>query len=483
MNIKNCERKEKGEAVVTIEINSDEFESAIIKAFNKNRNRISVPGFRKGKVPWTMVKKLYGAATFHAEALELIYPEALKFVVAETGQDLVGHPELTDVDMKDDGSVDVTINVIFYPDVKLGGYKGLSVAKNVVEVPEDEIDAEVEGMRERNARIEKADRPAAKGDIAIIDYQGFVDGEPFMGGQSDNFEIAIGSGKLIPGFEDSLIGMEVGEERDINLTFPDDYHEHLAGAPVLFKVKLNELREKILPELDDEFAVDVSEFDTLDEYRADIGKRLGKAKQDAADEAYENDLIDMVVGSMEAEVPEFMIAEQNEIAFSRVKRQISAYGMDPDEYFKTSGITPEEFKDSTRADSEHQVRIWLALEKIAELEGIEASPEDIENEYVKIAASAGIDIEKLKETVSQEKMTEELKLRYAKKFLVDNAAGNETGDATEGAVDNAADDATDDETDNETGDATVGAVDNAVDDATDIETDNATGDASTDGAT
>ena len=422
MNLINSEIKEKNELELTIEVEPEEVEAAVNKAYIKNRNKIAVPGFRKGKAPRKMIEKMYGAEIFLSDALDELIPNALRFVLDETEYRIVGYPKVTDVDMKDDNTrVEITLTAGLYPEVTIGEYKGLSAQKPPVEIPESEIDAEITSLMSRNARFEKAERPAENGDIAVIDFEGFLDGVAFEGGKGENYELSLGSGQFIPGFEEKVEGMSVGDERDIDLVFPEDYKEDLAGKPVLFKVKLNEVKEKILPELDDEFAKDVSEFDTLDEYKADIREKMQETKQQDIDETFENALMEQIVESLEADIPEAMIDEQYEKSLSNLTRQISAYGMQPDQYMQMMGLTPEELKEKMRDNNEKQVKAALALEKIAELENIDVSDAEIDEEYKEASERFGMEIDKIKQSVTNEDIILELKLRKATKLVIDSA--------------------------------------------------------------
>ena len=426
MNIKSCERKEKNEADIVVEVNAEEFEAALGKAFIKNRNRISVPGFRKGKAPRKIIENMYGETVFHNDALDVLVPDAAKFAAEGSELRIVGLPQATDLDFKDGNKgVDITITVAIYPEVEIGRYKGLSAVKPPAEVADSEVEAEVESMRLRNASVDKVERPAASGDIAVIDYEGFLDGEPFEGGKGDNYDLELGSNSFIPGFEEKIIGMAAGEQREMDLVFPENYAEELAGKPVVFKVKLNEVKEKILPDLDDEFAKDVSEFDTLNEYRASISEKILENRQADADIAFENALMDMLAESIEADIPEAMIEEQMEIAANNFASQVSSRGMDPSTYLQIMGVTPEMFRENMRASSEKQVKVMLCLEKIADIEGIEVSDEDIEDEYKAGAERYQMDAEKLKESVSRETILSDIKMRRAAQIVTDNATAED----------------------------------------------------------
>lgn len=426
MKLKSSQAKENNEVELVVEVEPQEFEPAMNKAYTKNRNNISVPGFRKGKAPRKIIEKMYGAEIFLAEALDVILPDALEYAMKETEYDVVGFPKVSDVDVKDNNTrVEITLLAALRPEVTLGEYKGLAAPKPTVEVLDSEIESEIESIRERNARIEKADRPAQNGDIAVIDFEGFVDNVAFEGGKGENYELTLGSGQFIPGFEEKVEGMEAGEERDIDLVFPEQYKEDLAGKPVVFKVKLNEVKEKILPELDDEFAKDVSEFDTFDEYKADLIDKRRKLKQEDVDEAFTNALMDQIIETMEAEIPEAMIDEQVETQKNNLARQMSAFGMQPDQYMRMMGLTQEQFKQRIRESSEQQVKISLALEKIAELEGLEVSDAEVEDEFIEAARRYNMEAEEVKEKVEREGIVRDLKLRKAAKFVADNAIAEE----------------------------------------------------------
>jgi len=436
LKIKSCEKKEKSVAELVIEVSAEEFNNAINDAYRKNRNRISVPGFRKGKAPRGIIERMYGTSVFHSDALEIIMPDVLNQAVTESDLKIISVPEATDFNINDDdGSVSITVTAYLLPEVKLGEYKGLSAYKPHVEVPDSEIDREIADIRMRNARIEKVDRPASNGDIAVIDYEGFIEGEPFEGGKAEGYELELGSITFIPGFEEKLHGMCAGEDRDLDLVFPESYAEHLAGKPVIFKVKMLEVKEKQLPDLDDEFAKDVSEFDTFNDYKADIRDKQTKAKQAEADAEFENTLMEKIAETTEAGIPDVMVEQQMDDSMRNFARQISSYGMDPSSYLKMMNTTPEAFRENMRESSEKQVKIMLALAKIAELEGIEVSDEDIENEYKEASAQYGMEIEKLKESVGEERIATDIKMRRAAKIVTDSAiaeakkpAGEENAD-------------------------------------------------------
>ena len=421
MLLKSVEKKEKNKTEILVNVSHEEFDSAIAAAYIKNRKSIAVPGFRKGKAPRKIVEAMYGATVFHADALDTIIPRVFSFIAEEVELKLVGSPMVSNYDVLDEGGLELTLDAAVYPEVSIGEYKGLSAYKPPVEVDDKLVDSELESVRSRNARFEKVDRPAADGDIAVIDYEGFVDSEPFAGGKSEDYELELGSNKFIPGFEEKIVGMLTGEERDIGLVFPEDYTDELAGKPVIFKVKLNEIKEKTLPELDDEFAKDVSEFDTLEEYKAGIKNKLLSERQTTADADFENALLDKLDKTLEADIPEIMIEEQMDSMLRNLERQISAYGMTPDSYMKMMQTTPAALRESTRISAEKQVRIMLALEKIALLEAVEISEEEIENDFIEAAERYGAKIEELKENADRDALISDLKMRRAAKIVTDNA--------------------------------------------------------------
>ncbi|MDR2599713.1 MAG: trigger factor [Oscillospiraceae bacterium] len=422
MNLKSSEKKDKNEAEFIIEVIPEELEAAINEAYLKNRNRISVPGFRKGKAPRAIIERMYGKEMFLGDAMDALLPEVLRFAMKDTEYKVVGYPKVTDFDVKDDTkSAEITLLVSLYPEITIGEYKGLSAEKPSIDIPDKEIDAEIEKIRTRNARIEKVDRAAKDGDTSIIDFEGFVDGVAFEGGKGENYELELGSGSFIPGFEEKIVGMEIGEERDLDLVFPEQYKEDLAGKPVIFKVKLNELKEKILPDLDDEFAKDVSEFDTLKEYKDDIKANLQKSRMEEVNEVFENELMQQVIESMQGDVPETMIDEKMDVMMDNFNRQMSSYGMQPAQYMQMLGITPEIYKERVRLQAEQQVKATLALEKIAELENIEITDEQIEEEYKEAAELYKMEVEQIKERVPKKDIASDLKLKAAAKIVTDSA--------------------------------------------------------------
>ena len=442
MNIKECTKKERSVADIIVQISAEEFNEAINTAYRKSRNRISVPGFRKGKASRNIIERIYGVKVFHSDAFEAMMPDIMDLVVKDSGLSIIDMPDATNLDIKEDGSVEVTMEASLTPEVELGEYKGLKAYKPPVEVSQEEIDKEIDAIRNRNARIETTDRSASIGDIAVIDYVGRIDGETFEGGSAESYELELGSGAFIPGFEDKLCGMSAGENRDIELVFPENYAEDLAGKPVVFNVTMNEVREKLLPELDDEFAMDVSEFDTMDEYRESIREKQLSSKKAGADAEFERALMDKLASITKAEIPKVMVEQQMDEAMQNFAHRVTMMGMDPSQYLQMMNTTPAKYREMSRISSEKQVRIMLALMHIAKLENIEPTPEEIENEYNEASEKNGVDLQKLKEAVDEERIANDIKLRKASQIVIDNAvegtdeeAGEEPGITVSGATD------------------------------------------------
>ena len=327
VNVKNCEKKEKSTVGLVVEVSPEEFDKAIDEAYRKAKSRISVPGFRKGKAPRKIVESMYGANVFYEDALEGILPAVFSFGAGENKLETVGYPTLDNVEFGDDKSVTVTYTVAVYPTVTIGEYKGIHAEKPLAEVTESDIDTEIEKVRYQNARIETiTDRPVVNGDTVTIDYRGTLDGVAFDGGTAENYELKIGSGSFIPGFEEKIQGMRVEEERDLDLTFPKEYHaKELAGKDVVFHVKVHEIKSQVLPEVDDEFVKDVSEFDTLAEYRADIKKTLTASKMEAAQKTFENNVLDKLSDMVEGDIPDALVEQYVDGAVDNMRGNLAQY--------------------------------------------------------------------------------------------------------------------------------------------------------------
>ena len=421
MTVKNVEKLEKSRVALEIEVGAEEFEAAVAKAYTKMRNKISVPGFRPGKAPRKMIEKLYGPEVFYNEAIDAAFPEAYEKAVESEKLDTIGYPEVELVgDVTKDGFT-FKATVAVYPDVKLGEYKGISAPKEEVKVSADDVKKRLNEMAERNARLVSVDRKAKKGDTAVIDFEGFDNGVPFAGGKGEGHELELGSGSFVPGFEDQVIGMKAGEEKDIDITFPEDYQKDLAGKQVVFHVKVNEVKFKELPKLDDDFAKDVSEFDTLDELKADIKKQLETDRQKAVDVAYENALIEKVADTIDCELPEVLIEQQCRRFLEEFKSRIMAQGIPYDQYVKMTGMDEKKFLEEGREPAIKQVKMDLAIAQIIEQEKLEATAEEIEEEYKKLSGYYGMDVEMVKKYLGENEVRTQVLNTKAVAVVVDNA--------------------------------------------------------------
>ncbi len=396
MNVKNIEKLEKSRVAVDIEVGAEEFEAAIAKAYLKMRGKISVPGFRPGKAPRKMIEKLYGAEVFYSDAVDIALPDAYTQAIGNSGLDAIGYPEIELGEVTKDGfTFKATVPV--YPEVKLGQYKGLSAVKEEVKVSANDVKERLNEMAQRNARLVSVDRKAKKGDIAVIDFEGFDNGTAFDGGKGENYELELGSGSFVPGFEEQVIGMKAGEEKDIDITFPEDYHADLAGKAVVFHVKVNEVKFKEIPALDDDFAKDVSEFDTIKELKDDIKKNLVNEREQAAKVAFENTLIEKVAEGIECDIPDVLIDEQCKRFLEEFKSRLQSQGIPYDQYLKMTGMSEEQFMEEGKEPAIRQVKMDLAIAQIIKEENLAVSDDEVEAEYKKLAERYGMDVEALKQ--------------------------------------------------------------------------------------
>ena len=421
MNVKSANR-ENNKLTVNVEVEKEVFEAGISKAYIKNRKYIAVPGFRKGKAPRKMIENLYGAQVFHSDAVEEIFPDVYQKAVLDQGWMTVGQPSVTDMNVREDKTLELTIETELYPEVELGQYQGVEAPKAAVAVTEEQVEAELDRKANEVARIVTVERPAQDGDTVVIDYKGLKDGVAFNGGTAESYELRLGSHSFIPGFEDQLIGAVAGDEKELNISFPEDYHaKELAGAPVVFEVKIHEVKETQVPAKDDELAKDISEFDTLDELRADIRKNLEKQQQEEADRAFESALMDKVSENAKLELPVCMIEEEVETELKNFDYQLRSQGMSLERYSKMLGGDLSGFRNSIRPSAEKQVRMRVVLNAIAEAEKLEATEEDLNAEYQKLAEQYGIDVEKIKAVVPAEDISTDLKVRKARDLIVAKA--------------------------------------------------------------
>ena len=406
-----------------VHVPADEFEKACQNAYLKRVKKIEVPGFRKGKAPRKTIEKLYGEGIFFEDAINAVYPVALEAAVEEAGLELVARPmvDVTDVSKEDGFTFKATC--IVKPEVSVKNYKGIKASKEVKEVTDEDIDKEIDRLRNRNARtISVSDRAAQNDDVVVIDFDGSVDGVPFDGGKAEKFDLTLGSGQFIPGFEDQIVGHNVGDEFDVNVKFPEDYHaEELKGKDSVFKVKIHEINAKELPDADDEFAKDVSEFDTLAEMKEDIKKKLTEQNEKTATTEFENKLIDEVIANMEGEIPEEMYESRIDEMVRDFDYRLRSQGMDINVYLQYTGMDMDSFRLTFKEQAEKQVKIRLALEKVVELEKIEATDEDLEKEYQRIADSYNMELDKVKTMLPAADLMADVAVNKAVDLIKDSA--------------------------------------------------------------
>ena len=420
MTVKNIE-KNGNNATIVVEIDKDLMESGVNKAYMKARKSIMIPGFRKGKAPRKMIEAMYGAHVFYEDGLEEIFPEVYEFAVV--GQDLkaIGRPSLTDMDINDEGIVTITISTEVYPEVTLGDYKGLEVEKAEVSITDEQVEAELDRMAQNVASTETVERPAEMGDTANIDFEGFDNGVAFEGGKGENFDLKLGSGSFVPGFEEQIVGMSAGEEKDIDITFPEDYHKDLAGKPVVFHVKVNKVTVTNVPAKDDEFAKDVSEFDTIEELRADIRAKAEADAEKKAQSAFEQACVEKAAENVTVEMPNALIETELDSQMERFAYQLQMSGYSMDAYAKMMGGDLNTMRNAFRPGAEKQAKINVTLAKIVEVEGIEVSEEEIAAEYESIAKQYELEVDKVKSMVPVEEIKSGLETRKAISVIVDAA--------------------------------------------------------------
>ena len=420
MNIKNIEKKG-NEATIVVEIDKELMESGVNKAYMKARKNIMIPGFRKGKAPRKMIESLYGAHVFYEDGLEEIFPDIYKFAVVEQDVKAIGRPSLTDMDINEEGIVTITITTELYPEVTLGDYKGLEIEKAEVSVSDEQVEAELDRMAQNVASTETVERAAEMGDTANIDFEGFDNGVPFDGGKGDNFDLKLGSGSFVPGFEEQIVGMSAGEEKDIDITFPEDYHKELAGKAVVFHVKLNKVTVTNVPEKDDEFAKDVSDFETLDELKADIRAKALESAQKQADSAFEQAAVEKAAENATVDMPNALVEAELDNQMERFGYQLQMSGYSMEAYAKMMGGDITTMRNAFRLGAEKQAKINVTLAKIIETEAIAASEEEIEAEYADLAKEHSLELDKVKGMVPAEELKASIENRKAIKVIVDSA--------------------------------------------------------------
>lgn len=422
MKLTNVEKKEKNQVALAIAVEPEVFEEACEKSYRKNVHSINLQGFRKGHAPRKIIERIYGKEVFYEDAMNFCIPDAYEAAVKEAGIDVVSQPELSDFDVQEDGTFVFNALVYVKPEVVVKDYKGLAAEKDDTAVTAEEVEAEINRMQQRNARLVPVDREAQNGDTVNLDFEGFVDGVAFEGGKGEKFDLALGSGTFIPGFEDQLVGKKAEEECDVNVTFPEAYQEKtLAGKPAVFKCRINEVKESQKPELDDEFAKDVSEFDTLAELKADIEKKIGERKTESAKNAFQEKLMDQVIATMEAEIPDAMVDSQLDRIEEDFGYRLAMQGMDLENYLKMQGMDHNSFRMIFRDQALRQVKIRLALEQIAKMENLDVSEDEINAEYQKLCDQNKMEMERVKALLPAEDLKMDLVCQKANDFVIENA--------------------------------------------------------------
>ncbi|HEX2985527.1 MAG TPA: trigger factor [Caproiciproducens sp.] len=427
MSLKSSNKVETNRYQLEVAVDAEVFEKAVNNAYHKQIKKITIPGFRKGKAPRAFVEKYYGESVFYEDAINEVYPNALDEAVKEAKLEMI--QDKVDFDLVSAGKdgLDFKATITTKPEVSIEGYKGLKATKKPVEVTEDEINDEIKKVQDRNSRmVTVEDRAAQNGDIAVIDFEGSVDGVAFEGGKADNYSLSLGAGQFIPGFEEQIIGHKTGEEFDINVKFPEDYQaKDLAGKSAVFKIKLHEIKTKELPAVDDDFVKDVSEFDTLDKYKEDLKEKLTKSKEAAAQDDVENQLIDQMVEKLQAEIPQAMFENRIDEDIREFAYRLQSQGLDIDTYMKYTGLDKDSIRKQFQPQAERQVKVRLALEKIAQLENIQPSEEEISAEYEKLAKNYEIDADKVKSFIPQEELVKDIAVEKAINLVRDTAVVTE----------------------------------------------------------
>ena len=420
MNVKNIEKKG-NEATIVVEIDKELMESGVNKAYMKARKSIMIPGFRKGKAPRKMIEAMYGAHVFYEDGLEEIFPEVYEYAVVKQDVKAIGRPSLADMDISEDGIVTITLTTETYPEVTLGEYKGLKVEKEAVAVTDEQVEAELDRMAQNVASTETVERAAEMGDTANIDFEGFDNGVPFNGGKGENFDLKLGSGSFVPGFEEQVVGMAAGEEKDIDITFPEDYQKDLAGKAVVFHVKVNKVTVTNVPAKDDEFAMDVSEFETLEELKADIRAKAQEEAEKRVQSAFEQACVDKAAENTTVDMPKALVEAELDNQMERFGYQLQMSGYSMDAYAKMMGGDLNTMRNAFRPAAEKQAKVNVTLAKIVEVEGISVTDEDIEAEYEAMAKQYELELDKIKGMVPADEIKTSLETRKAVSVIVDSA--------------------------------------------------------------
>lgn len=423
MNLKATNKTETNKYELEIEVPAEDFNKAIDEVFKTEGKKITIPGFRRGKAPKAFIEKYYGESVFFEAAVDRLYRPALMDAVEASGLEVIsiGQADITEVSKAN--GVQMKVTVVVKPEITIEGYKGIEASKKKVEVTDEDVSAELAKVQDRNSRmVTVEDRAALTGDTAVIDFEGFCDGEAFEGGKGENFELALGSGQFIPGFEDQIVGHETGEEFEINVKFPEEYQaENLKGKDATFKIKLHEIKRKEFPVLDDEFAKDVSEFDTLDAYKQSIREKLQNDREKSAEADVENQILEALIEKVEGEIPEEMYDNEVEESINSFAYRLQSQGLNLETYLKYTGMTTDSLKEQFRPQSEKQVKLRLALEKIAANEGLEPTAEELDAEYEKLAKMYEMEVDKIKNIVAEAQVKGDLQSQKAVDFVKENA--------------------------------------------------------------
>ena len=430
MNVKATNKVETNRYELELEVSAEEFNEAINAVYKRESKKMNIPGFRKGHAPRAFIEKYYGEEVFYEAAVDHLYRPMVMEAVEKSGLQVISIGEFKIDEIGKEKGLLCKLNVVTKPEASIEGYKGIEVFKEPVVVSQGDIDQEIEWVRERNSRvIHVEDRAAANGDIVTIDFDGYLDGKQFDGGKAENYELTLGAGQFIPGFEDQVVGHTIGEEFDISVTFPEDYHaEELKGKPVVFKIKLHEIKMKELPEVDDEFVKDVSEFDTLEEYRKDIEQKLLSQREKAADADVENQLVEAVIEKVQADIPDEMVENEVDEIINSFAYRLQSQGLKLETYLKYTGQTTDDLRTQYKPQAERQVKVRLGLEKIAELENLKPTEEETEAEYQKLADSYGMPLESVKNLVTVEGINGDIQNQKAIDFIRENAVIQEAKD-------------------------------------------------------
>lgn len=422
MIVKNVENKEKNLVGFQIEVGSEEFDEAVNKAYIRNKKKLSVPGFRTGKAPRMVIEGMYGENVFYDDAINDIAGGAFRFAVEEQKLNVVGQPTFKDANVDDEKILTMSFETALYPEVILGQYKGVEAEREDDTITDKHVEDYLNEMRKRNGRQTEVKRPAKMGDTAVIDFEGLLDGVPFDGGKGENHSLELGSNSFIPGFEEQVVGMNTGEEKSINITFPEDYHaDDLKGKVAVFNIKCNQILETELPPLDDEFAKDVSEFDTLDEYKKTINDELVNKRKKACDEGFAYSVINKAGEDMTVDIPDAMIEERMNKMIQEYDRSLMAQGVHLEEYIRMSGMTPESFGDMLRPQATAQIKTDILLKAVADAENIEISDQEIEESLKEIAGMYGIPVEQVEMSVPRESIIEDMRRKKANDIIIDSA--------------------------------------------------------------